>query len=266
MKPLYYGIDMRRMFLVLMAAAACSSSKRGDDKAPVRTIRVAAASDLARAFGDVGRAFTAETGITPVFDFGSSGLLAKQIEQGAPFQLFAAANRNFADQVVKAGKCDSSTLALYSRGRVIAWGKAGSPTKLADLADPKYKRIGIANPDHAPYGKAAVQAMQKAGIYDAVKDRLVLAENVQQAFTYAQEGSVDVSFAALSLGVASGAKDYLAVELDLHDPLEQTLVVCGAGPQAEAGRELAAFIVGDKGRAIMEGFGFSTTGVVPQKQ
>jgi hypothetical protein len=84
-------------------------------------------------------------------------------------------------------------------------------------------------------------AMEKAGIYDAVKDRLVLTENVQQAMTYAKEGSVDISFVALSLAIANDTKDYLAVELDLHEPLEQTMVVCGSGPATESARELVAY-------------------------
>jgi len=255
---------MRRYALALLVIFTACSSKTGAGK-DGKTVRVAAASDLARAFGDVGKEFEKQSGIKLVFDFGSSGLLAKQIEQGAPFQLYAAANRAFAEQVVKAGKCDTNSLALYSRGRVVLWSKSGQIGKLADLADPKYKRIGIANPDHAPYGKAAKQAMERAGIYDAVKDRLVLTENVQQAMTYAKEGSVDISFVALSLAIANETKDYLAVELDLHEPLEQTMVVCGAGPATESARELAKFIVGDKGRAIMESYGFSTTGVIPQK-
>ncbi len=256
---------MRRYALALFVIlAACSSSKQPQSKDGGQTIRVAAASDLARAFTEVAKEFEKTSKHKTVFDFGSSGLLAKQIEQGAPFQLYAAANRAFADQVVKSGKCDASTLALYSRGRVVLWSKSGAPAKLTDITDPKYRRIGLANPDHAPYGKAALQAMQKAGIHDAVKDRLVLTENVQQAMTYAKEGSVDVAFVALSLAVANDSKDYLAVELDLHDALEQTMVVCGTGATTEAARELAKFIVGDKGRAIMESFGFSTTGVVPK--
>ena len=256
---------MRRYALALFVSlAACSPSKQTDGKGSP-TVRVAAASDLARAFGDVGKEFEKQTGTKIVFDFGSSGLLAKQIEQGAPFQLYAAANKAFAEQVVKAGKCDGASLALYSRGRVVLWSKNGAPAKLTDLADPKYKRIGIANPDHAPYGKAAKQAMEKAGIYDAVKDRLVLTENVQQAMTYAKEGSVDISFVALSLVISNDVTNYLAVELDLHEPLEQTLVVCGTGPATDAARDLAKFIVGDKGRAIMESYGFSTTGVIPVK-
>jgi molybdate transport system substrate-binding protein len=255
---------MRRYALALFLVLAACSSKSGDPKG-AQTVRVAAASDLARAFAEVGAQFEKTTGTKIVFDFGSSGLLAKQIEQGAPFQLYAAANRAFAEQVVKSRKCDASTLALYSRGRVVLWSKHGAPAKLADLTDPKYKRIGIANPDHAPYGKAGKQALERAGIYDAVKDRLVLTENVQQAMTYAKEGSVDISFVALSLAIANDTKDYLPVELDLHDPLEQTMVVCGTGPATERARELAKFIVSDKGRAIMEGYGFSTTGVLPSK-
>lgn len=247
---------------IAIAACGCGAKNRSSDG---KTVRVAAASDLARAFDDVGKSFEKQTGIKTTFDFGSSGLLAKQIEQGAPFYLYAAANKNFVEQVIKSGKCDGATAALYSRGRLVLWGKAGAPEKLTDLVDPKYKRIGIANPDHAPYGKAAIEAMQKAGIYDQIKDRLVLAENIQAAMTYAREGSVDIAFVALSLAISNDTKNYTSVELDLHEPLEQTLVVCGKGKEADAARELARFITGDEGRAIMTRYGFSTTGVIPSK-
>ncbi len=250
--------------LIIMAVACSSEKPQGTEAAATVTVRVAAASDLARAFTEVGAEFEKQSGIKTLFDFGSSGLLAKQIEQGAPFQLYAAANKAFAEQVVKSGKCDGSTLALYSRGRIVLWGRNGSPARLEELVEPAFKRIAIANPDHAPYGKAATQAMVKAGIYDAVKERLVLAENVQQAMTYAKEGSVDVAFVALALVVSGDIKGYLPIELDLHEPLEQTLVVCGKGKESEAARRLASFIVGDKGRAVMERYGFSTTGVLPQ--
>lgn len=251
------------VFFAILLAVGCSPKKK--DSGDGKSIRVAAASDLARAFDEVGKAFEKKTSIKTTFDFGSSGLLAKQIEQGAPFFLYAAANKNFVEQVVKSGKCDGATAALYSRGRLVLWGKGGAPANITDLADPKYKRIGLANPDHAPYGKAAIEAMQKAGVYDQVKDRLVLAENVQAAMTYAREGSVDIAFVALSLAIANDTKNYTAVELDLHQPLEQTLVVCGQGKEADAARELAKFITGDEGRAIMTQYGFSTTGVLPAK-
>lgn len=250
-------------FFAILLVFGCAKKQPGASDG--KTIRVAAASDLARAFDEVGKAFEKKSGIKPTFDFGSSGLLAKQIEQGAPFFLFAAANKNFVDQVVKSGKCDGTTASLYSRGRLVLWGKEGAPAKIADLVDPKYKRIGIANPDHAPYGKAAVEVLQKAGIYDQVKDRLVLGENIQATMTYAREGSVDVAFVALSLAIANDTTNYMSVDLDLHQPLEQTLVVCGQGKEADAARELAKFITGDEGRGIMEKYGFSTTGVLPAK-
>ena len=256
---------MTRFAVALFAVLTFAGCHKKQAPSDGKTLRVAAASDLARAFDDVGKAFEKKTGIKPTFDFGSSGLLAKQIEQGAPFYLYAAANKNFVDQVVKSGKCDGPTAALYSRGRLVLWGKAGAPAKIEDLVDAKYKRIGIANPDHAPYGKAAVEAMQKAGIYDQVKDRLVLGENIQATMTYAREGSVDVAFVALSLAIANDTTNYTSVALDLHQPLEQTLVVCGTGKEADAARELAKFITGDEGRAIMEKYGFSTTGVLPGK-
>lgn len=248
--------------LALLVAVACSSKKDAPTTEPAKKVRVGAASDLTQAFTEVGAAFEKKTGIKPEFNFSSSGLLAKQIEQGAPFYLYAAANKSFVDQVVNAGKCDASTAALYSRGRVVMWSKTGAPEKITEIVDPKYKRIGIANPDHAPYGKAAKQALEKAGIYDQVKDRLVLGENISATMTYAKEGSVDVAFVALSLAISTDAQLYSPIELDLHDPLEQTLVVCGKGPEADAARQMADFIVSTEGRAIMERYGFSTTGVM----
>ena len=256
---------MRRIAVLAFLVLAACSSKKTADNAPAKEIRVAAASDLAQAFKDVGEAFAKQSGIKPNFNFSSSGLLAKQIEQGAPFFLFAAANKSFVDQVVNAGKCDAATAQLYSRGRLVMWAKSGAPAKITDLVDPKYQRIGIANPDHAPYGKAAKQALEKAGIYDQVKDRLVLGENISATMTYAKEGSVDVAFVALSLAISTDAQLYSPVDLDLHEPLEQTMVVCGKGPEADAARKLAAFIVSDEGRGIMERYGFSTTGVMSQK-
>lgn len=248
--------------LIILVAVACSSKNDAPDNGPAKTVRIAAASDLAQAFQDVGAAFEKKTGIKSNFNFSSSGLLAKQIEQGAPFYLFAAANKSFVDQVVNASKCDAATAQLYSRGRLVLWSKSGPPAKITDIVDPKYKRIGIANPDHAPYGKAAKQALEKAGIYDQVKDRLVLGENISATMTYAKEGSVDVAFAALSLAISTDAQLYSPIELDLHEPLEQTLVVCGKGAEADAARQLADFIVSTDGRAIMERYGFSTTGVM----
>jgi molybdate transport system substrate-binding protein len=233
---------------------ACSS------KPPGETVHVAAASDLTKAFDEIGKEFASRSGITLIIDYGSSGLLAKQIENGAPYTLFAAASRDYVDQVVKAGKCDGGSAQMYSVGRLVVWTKGEPLSKLADLADPKYKRVAIANPDHAPYGRAARAALQKAGVWDQIQDRLVLAESVQAAMTYAREGSADVAVVARALAVADGTGHALDVDPTLHPPLEQVMVVCGTGEEAAAARKLATFVMSPEGREVMTRYGFSVSG------
>ena len=237
---------------MLALVAGCSSKSNG------RTVRVAAASDLARAFEEIGKEFTARTGITPEFNFGSSGLLAKQIEQGAPYFLFAAANREFADNVIKSGRCDGTSSRMYARGWLVVWTPSGvaAPTKLADLADPRFKRIAIANPEHAPYGTAAKQALEKAGVWPQVESRMVLAENVQATMLYARDHNAEAALVALSLAVVTDGGAFLPIDQSLHEPLDQQLVVCGNGEEADAARQLSEFINSREGREIMTRYGF----------
>jgi molybdate transport system substrate-binding protein len=226
---------------------------------------VAAAADLGKAFEEVAKEFAARTQITPEITFGSSGMLAKQIEQGAPFFLFAAANKSFVDAVVKAGRCDGTTAKMYGRGRIVVWARAGvtAPVRLADLADAtRYKKIAIANPEHAPYGAAAKQALQKSGLWEQIEPRIVLGENIQTTMLYARKDNVDVAIVALSLAVVADGGAYLAIDQSLHDPLDQALVVCGNGEEADAANQLAAFIGSREGREIMTRYGF----VVDQTQ
>ena len=232
--------------------AACSSS------ADHKTVRVAAAADLARAFEEVGKAFQAKTGIEPLFTFGSSGMLAKQIENSAPFFLFAAANRQYAEDVAGSGHCDKTSISPYARGRLAIWTPEGiaAPAKLEDLADPRFTKIAIADPEHAPYGRAAQQALEKVGVWDKVKDRLVLGDNVQATLRFAQTKNADVAIVALSLAVVSDAGSSLQVPPELHAPLDQSLIVCGTGPEADAARRLVQFIGSTDGREIMTRYGF----------
>ncbi|HSN25742.1 MAG TPA: molybdate ABC transporter substrate-binding protein [Kofleriaceae bacterium] len=244
---------MRRLIvLALLVACSCSSKKSG------RSVRIAAASDLARAYEELGKAFQKKTGITPQFQFGSSGLLAKQIEQGAPFFLFAAANKEYADQVVAAGRCDAKSERTYARGRIVVWCPTGTaaPVKLTDLTDPRYKKIAIANPDHAPYGRAAKQALQKAGIWDAIQPKLVLGDSVQATMQYARTGTVDAAVIALSLAVVSDGGSFLRIDEDQYEPLDQMMVVCGNGAEADAAHQFEDFISSPEGREVMTRYGF----------
>lgn len=246
---------MRRLasWLVLLCIAACSSKPSG------RRVRVAAASDLGKAFEEIGKKFEARTGIRPEITYGSSGLLAKQIEHGAHYSLFAAANKDFVSTVVKAKKCDGSTARIYGRGRIVLWTRTGvpAPAQLADLADAtRFRKIGIASPDHAPYGLAAKQALQRSGLWEQVAPRIVEGENIQTTMLHARNANVDVAFVALSLAVVADGGGYLRIDPELHDPLDQQLVVCGKGEEAADAAQLAAFIDSAEGREIMTRYGF----------
>ena len=240
--------------LILVAAVGC---RRGS---PRGTVKVAAASDLSRAFTEVGKAFTARTGTPVVFTFGSSGLLAKQLAEGAPFDLYAAASRQYVSQVVDAKACDGSTRALYGIGRLVVWTKGAAITKLEELAEPRFAKIAIANPDHAPYGKAAREALQQAGVWDRVADRMVFGENVQATMQWAQDGSADAALVALSLATVTTGGNSLPVDASLHAPLEQELVVCGQHAGHAGAVAFAAFVASPEGRDIMRNYGFRLPG------
>ncbi len=245
---------MRYLIVVaLILGAGCSSKSSAN-----RPLRIAAAADLARAFDELGKEFQSRNHITPVIDFGSSGLLAKQIEQGAPFFLFAAANKDYVDQVVASGHCDGATAHLYARGRLGVWTSNGvtAPTKLTDLADPRFRKIAIANPEHAPYGKAAKQALQKAGVWSQIEDRIVLGDNVQATMLYAREGNADAAVIALSLARVSDGGTFLPIDPTLHDPLDQSMVVCGTGDEADMARQFEDFVNSRDGREVMTRYGF----------
>lgn len=249
-----------RRWLALAVLAALVLVAGCRRRAPSGTVRVAAAADLARAFEEVGKAFKAKTGASVVFTFHSSGLLAKQISEGAPFDVYAAAARSYVDDVIKAGACDASTRAAYGRGRLVVWSKGQPLTAITDLADARFAKIAIANPDHAPYGKAAKQALEKLGLWSQVAGRMVFADNVQVTMQWAQDGSADAAIVALSLATVTQGGTSVPVDPALHDPLEQELVVCGKGGGTAAARQFAAFVNSPDGRTIMRNYGFRLPG------
>lgn len=249
-----------KLFWILWLALANTvllACNKGDSNKD--SIKVAAASDLSQAFKEVGAEFEKDTGKKVTFSFASTGLLSKQIMEGAPFDLFAAANVSFVDEVVGSGNCDKATQELYARGRLVLWTKQGSkaPTSLADLADPAYAKIAIANPEHAPYGIAAKEALTHEGLWDELDahKRIVIGENVSQALQYAETGNADAAIVALSLAVDTDGQ-YIDIDQSLHTPLEQALVVCGKGPKTQTAGEFAKYVNSEKGRGIMRRYGF----------
>lgn len=263
---------MRRAARVLVAVGLLSCSRQGgpappDGAAarPAEPLRVAAAADLALAFREVGAAFERRHGVPVTFSFGSTGLLAKQVIEGAPFDVLAAANVSFVEDIVNAGAGLADTKALYARGRLVLYAPRSSavapPRSLEELTDPRFRKIAIANPEHAPYGRAARQALERARLWDRVQPRVVYAENIQQAKQFADTGNADVAIVSLSLlsGVAVDAA-VLPVDDSLHAPIDQALVVTRRAAQPAAARRFAAFVNGPEGRAILRRFGFALPG------
>jgi molybdate transport system substrate-binding protein len=252
------------VFVVLLVSffAGCAGGPqvRSGGSDPV-TLVVSAAADLRIAFREVGDLFEQGTGIKVTFNFGSTGQLAQQIERGAPADVFAAANVSFLEDLVRKGHIIPETQALYARGFIVLWTREDSPLqfqRIEDVAQKGVRRIAIANPSHAPYGIAAREALQRAGIWNEVQSRLVLGENVSQTLQYAQTGNVDVAIVALSLAVAPSVTGgrYERIPQQMHQPIDQALGVVASTRHEREARAFAAFINGPKGRPIMQRYGF----------
>ncbi len=219
---------------------------------------VSAASNLILAFEELGARYEQETGTPVVFNFAASGQLAQQIDQGAPVDLFAAANVAFVEELAAKGRVLPDSVQIYARGRITLWTRADSPVvveTIEDLLKPEIQRVAIANPEHAPYGLAARQALQTAGVWEEVQPEVVLGENVRQALQFAEAGDADVAIVPLSLSITSDGRWTLIPE-DLHEPIDQALGVIADSPRQAQARDFAAFITGPQGRAILRKYGF----------
>lgn len=245
------GIKILRIFMALlfsMFAVAASASE----------IVVSAASDLTGAFKEIGALYEKESGNKVIINFGSTGILAQQIEGGAPVDLFAAANRSYIDKLEKKGLILPDTKRLYAVGRITIATPKGEMklNSLDELLGPGIKNISIANPAHAPYGMAAKEAMEKAEVWKKVKDRIVFGENIRQVLQYLETGSVDVAIIALSVSIGSDV-NYTLIPQEFHLPIEQVMAVIKGSKKQKEAREFADFINGAKGRPIMKKYGFA---------
>ena len=198
-------------------------------------IIVAAAADLQFAMQDVVARFQKQTGKTVRVVYGSSGNFFQQIQNGAPFDMFFSANLDYPKKLEAAGLIDPGSLYQYAKGKLVIWVQNDSKLKLSScmqaLLDPSIKKIAIANPQHAPYGQAAIAAMQKAGVYEKIKDKFVLGENISQTASFIVSGSADVGIVALSLAVSPNMKDkgrYAEIPPADYPPIEQACVILHA--------------------------------------
>jgi molybdate transport system substrate-binding protein len=237
--------------------------------ASAQEITVAAASDLQFVFPEVAARFQKETGHSVKVIFGSSGNFYSQIQNGAPFDLFFSADVGYPELLEKAGLTEPGTLYSYATGKIVLWVPRGSPLNvdrgLAVLLDPGVHKIAIANPAHAPYGRAAVAAFRHEKIFDQVSSKLVLGENISQAAQFAQSGNADAAILALALVAAPAMKDagkYFVIPVDEYPPIEQGGAVLKSSQQKAVARQFLDFLRRPEILALMRDFGFS----VPESQ
>jgi molybdate transport system substrate-binding protein len=229
---------------------------------------IAAASDLQFALTEVAEAFAAETALEVKLAFGSSGNFARQIRQGAPFEMYLSADENYVLELNKDGFTRDDG-ALYAVGRIVIIVPHGSPLEpdgtfedlRAALEDGRLQKFAIANPEHAPYGRRAEEALRHAGLWEAIRDRLVLGENVSQAAQFAASGSTEGGIIAYSLALSpkvSALGTFELIPAEWHDPLRQRMVLLkDAGSTAE---RFFAFVQEPAARTIMRQYGFVLPG------
>ena len=231
-------------------------------------LTVAAASDLSFAFKELVPIFEQQTGEHVKLTVGSSGNFYSQIQNGAPFDLYFSADIGYPKKLEEAGLVVPGSLYPYAVGRIVLWTGNGSQLDLSKgleiLREPTIKKIAIANPKHAPYGRAAVAAMEYFKVYDQVKDKLILGENISQAAQFIESGACDIGIIALSLAVAPAMKIKGNVlggsSGGPHSPLEQGAVILKQSKNPEAARQFLEFIKGPQGQEIMKRYGFTLPG------
>jgi molybdate transport system substrate-binding protein len=221
-------------------------------------VAVAAAANLNAVFQTLGPQFEAETGIHPVFSFASTAQLAVQIENGAPFDVFAAADTGHVDALEKKSRIVPGSRAVYATGILALWippGSHATVSKPADLAQPGVKVIALAKPELAPYGLAARETLQKLGIWNQVESRIVYADNINMAKQYGSSGNADAVFTAYSLVLKESGK-VIPVDEKLHSPIEQALGIVAASKNQSAAKAFTAWLLTGHGRDGLRAFGY----------
>ncbi len=196
--------------------------------------------------------------MTPTLTFDASGRLAEQIKAGAPFDLFLSANVKFVTDLAAAGLVEPASVQPYARGSLVLClhRAVGDQVRgLADLSGPEIKRIAIANPEYAPYGLAARQALERAGLWSSLESKIVRANSVRQAMIYVQNGDAEAALVSHALAVVPEVR-VIEVDAALYDPLIQALGIVAATKQRDRARALAQFILGGEGQAILRESGF----------
>jgi len=230
-----------------------------------RTLRVAAASDLQAALPDIIKGFERESKSTVTVSFGSSGNFFAQIQNGAPYDVYLSADIDYPRQLIASKFAEASSLYRYATGRIVLWTRKDSGIDvrrgLSALKDPAVKRIAIANAKLAPYGRAAEAALRREQLYDAVRGKLVIGDNISQTAQLADSGNADVGIIALSLALGPALRasgQYFEIPESAHPPIEQAAVIVTASKNKALAGELLAYLKRPEVAGRLHDFGFMT--------
>jgi molybdate transport system substrate-binding protein len=250
-------MNVRRLALVALLIGLISPLGLAQE------ITVAAAADLQFAMQDVTARFHKETGKTVKLIYGSSGNFFQQIQNGAPFDMFFSANLDFPKKLEAAGSTEPGTYYQYARGKIVLWVPKESKIDLTSgmkaLLDPSVKKIAIANPQHAPYGQAAVAAMQTENIYERLKEEFVLGENISQTASFVVSGAADVGIVALSLALSPTMKEkgrYADIPAGEYPPIEQACVILRTSKEKDTARQFLSFMKTPAVAEVLRSYGF----------
>jgi molybdate transport system substrate-binding protein len=231
--------------------------------ASAQGLAVAAASDLQSALPAIVSQFQKDTGQQVRVTFGSSGNFFAQIENGAPFDVFLSADIDYPRRLERAGQVERGSLYEYATGRLVLWTRKDSGIDvrrgLTILTDARVRRIAVANPEHAPYGRAAVAALRHEGLDARVQGKFVLGENISQAAQFAESGSADVGLLALSLALSPTLKSsgvYFDIPESWHPPIEQAAVILTSSRQKTLARQFIEYLKRPDSVKILQSYGF----------
>jgi molybdate transport system substrate-binding protein len=241
----------------LLAVTACRTAPRGPAVARGQ-VTVAAAANLTEVFQRLGPVFEAHTGIHPVFSFASTAQLTQQIENGAPFDVIAAADSEHVEQLDRKGLLASGSRAVYAVGVLALWvppGSRAAVARLEDLTRPQVRVVAVANPELAPYGEASVETLQKLRIWRQVQPKIVYTENINQAREYGTSGNADAVFTADSLLLHAGGT-VIPVDGAMHTPITQELAIVASTVHPGAARQFTAFLLTGAGHDVLRESGY----------
>ncbi len=247
------------LLLLLVPAACLRPATSTTDQSAGSEITVAAAANLTDAFAELAKEFTARTGVRVTYSFGSTGDLARQIENNAPFDVFASADAEHLDQLRDKNLIVPETRSLFARGRLVLWTPSNSRIKLTrieDLIKPEVKIIAIAKPDLAPYGKATIEALEALRLWSQLQPKIVYGQNVSQTKQYAATGNAEAAFIPLALVKASDGGETIEVDEQLHQPINQTIGVVAASTKQLQARQFVDYVMSAEGQALLERFGY----------